>query len=122
MCLDPLLPHHAASAGSSQRLRASGLRRRRGRGGPRTASSEVEGAVGRRKLSMSGLGGAPYGLMMAFMAINALAMDDENNVHMLIGLNRSDVDSLLRGDYFHLAPGAMPLNESRDCYCLRRDG
>lgn len=33
------------------------------------------------------------------MAIKALATDDEDNIHLILGLNRSDVDAVLRGDY-----------------------
>ena len=46
------------------------------------------------------------------MAIKALATDDNDSVHLIIGLNRENIDSLLRGDYFYLPSGAMPLNEN----------
>ena len=42
------------------------------------------------------------------MAIKAVALDDENVQHLIIGLNRENVDSLLRGDVFTLPRGVVP--------------
>src|SRR5262249_42250319 len=42
-------------------------------------------------------------------AIKATAVDDENIEHLIIGLNREDVESLLRGDVFTLSTGAVPV-------------
>ena len=39
------------------------------------------------------------------MAINAVALDEENTQHLIIGLNRQEVTSLLDGDVFRLPKG-----------------
>jgi hypothetical protein len=36
------------------------------------------------------------------MSIKAVALDDENTQHLIIGLNRGEVNSLLDGDVFRL--------------------
>ena len=36
------------------------------------------------------------------MAVKAIVVDDENVQHLIIGLNREDIESLLRGDVFTL--------------------
>jgi hypothetical protein len=36
------------------------------------------------------------------MAIKAIAVDDNNTQHLIIGLNRENIESLLRGDMFRL--------------------
>jgi hypothetical protein len=43
------------------------------------------------------------------MALKAIVLDNGNIQHLIIGLNREDVDSLLRGDVFTLPPGQVPL-------------
>jgi hypothetical protein len=43
------------------------------------------------------------------MAIKAIAVDDENTEHLIIGLNRENVESLLRGDVFTLPSGPVPV-------------
>jgi hypothetical protein len=48
------------------------------------------------------------------MAIKAIAVDDSDTHHLLIGLNRKDIDSLLRGDVFTLPRGGVPLTEDSD--------
>jgi len=40
------------------------------------------------------------------MAIKAVGLDDNNVQHLIIGLNRENIESLLRGDVFTL--GVMP--------------
>jgi hypothetical protein len=47
------------------------------------------------------------------MAIKAIAVDDANAQHLIIGLNRENVDSLLRGDVFTL-PHRMAVQLSVD--------
>jgi hypothetical protein len=42
------------------------------------------------------------------MALKAILFDKENIQHLVIGLNRENVDSLLRGDVFTLPPGPVP--------------
>jgi hypothetical protein len=39
------------------------------------------------------------------MAIKAVAVDEENTQHLIIGLNRDEVNSLLDGDVFRLPKG-----------------
>jgi hypothetical protein len=39
------------------------------------------------------------------MAIKAVAVDERNTEHLIIGLNRDDVNSLLAGDVFTLPQG-----------------
>jgi hypothetical protein len=39
------------------------------------------------------------------MAINAVAVDEENTQHLIIGLNRDEVNSLLDGEVFRLPKG-----------------
>ena len=34
------------------------------------------------------------------MAVKAIALDDDNVQHLIIGLNRENIESLLRGDVF----------------------
>ena len=53
------------------------------------------------------------------MAIKAVAVDDENTQHLIIGLNRDNVDSLLDGDVFALPHGiAVTLTENSDIVLL----
>jgi hypothetical protein len=42
------------------------------------------------------------------MAVKAILVDEENVHHLVIGLNREDVESLLRGDVFTLPSGPVP--------------
>ena len=42
------------------------------------------------------------------MAVKAILVDDEGTHHLVIGLNREDVESLLRGDVFTLPSGPVP--------------
>jgi hypothetical protein len=39
------------------------------------------------------------------MSIKAIAVDDENTQHLIIGLNRGEVNSLLDGDVVRLPKG-----------------
>ena len=39
------------------------------------------------------------------MSIKAVAVDEENTDHLIIGLNRDEVNSLLDGDVFKLPKG-----------------
>lgn len=43
------------------------------------------------------------------MAINAIVVDGENVQHLFIGLNRENVESLLRDHVFTLPSGAVPV-------------
>jgi hypothetical protein len=43
------------------------------------------------------------------MAVKPIVVDDENVQHLIIGLNREDIESLLRGDVFTLPSGPMPV-------------
>ena len=53
------------------------------------------------------------------MAIKAVAVDDENTQHLIIGLNWDDVNSLLDGDVFTLPHGiAVTLTENSDVVLL----
>jgi hypothetical protein len=53
------------------------------------------------------------------MAIKAIALDDENTQHLIIGLNRENIESLLRGDVFTLPHGmAVELTEQSDIVLL----
>ena len=53
------------------------------------------------------------------MAIKAVAVDDENTQHLIIGLNRENVNSLLDGDVFTLPHGvAITLTENSDVVLL----
>ena len=53
------------------------------------------------------------------MAIKAIAVDDTNTEHLIIGLSRKDVESLLGGDVFTLARGTIPnLTENSDIVLL----
>ena len=45
------------------------------------------------------------------MAVKAIALDDQNTQHLIIGLNRENIESLLRGDMFTL-PHGMPVELS----------
>ncbi|HKD07137.1 MAG TPA: hypothetical protein VKB79_14640 [Bryobacteraceae bacterium] len=45
------------------------------------------------------------------MAIKALCMDSENTEHMVIGLTRANIESLLDGDVFTI-PAGLPVNIS----------
>jgi len=38
------------------------------------------------------------------MAVKAIALDDDSVQHLIIGLNREDIESLLRGDVFTFPP------------------
>ena len=42
------------------------------------------------------------------MAVKAIALDDDNVEHLIIGLNRENIESLLRGDVFKLPRGMVP--------------
>jgi hypothetical protein len=42
------------------------------------------------------------------MAVKAIALDDDNVQHLIIGLNRENIESLLRGDVFTLPRGIVP--------------
>ena len=54
-----------------------------------------------------------------YTAIKAVAVDDENTQHLIIGLNRDNVDSLLDGDVFTLPHGiAITLTENSDIVLL----
>jgi hypothetical protein len=53
------------------------------------------------------------------MAIKAVAVDDENTEHLIIGLNRDNVNFLLNGDVFTLPHGiAINLTEKSDIVLL----
>jgi hypothetical protein len=53
------------------------------------------------------------------MAIKAVAVDDQNTEHLIIGLNRDNVNSLLEGDVFTLPHGvAISLTEKSDIVLL----
>ena len=53
------------------------------------------------------------------MAIKAVAVDDENIEHLIIGLNRGDVNSLLDGDVYTLPHGiTISLTEKSDIVLL----
>jgi hypothetical protein len=53
------------------------------------------------------------------MAIKAIALDDRNTQHLIIGLNRENVESLLRGDVFTLPHGmAVTLTGDSDIVLL----
>ena len=53
------------------------------------------------------------------MAIKAVAVDDENTQHLIIGLNRDNVNDLLDGDVFTLPGGvAISLTERSDIVIL----
>jgi len=54
-----------------------------------------------------------------YMAIRAVAVDDQNIEHLIIGLNRENVDSLLNGDVVTLPHGvAITLTENSDVVLL----
>jgi hypothetical protein len=44
------------------------------------------------------------------MAIKAIVVDEENVQHLIIGLNREDVEALLQGDVFTLPSGQVPVS------------
>jgi hypothetical protein len=48
------------------------------------------------------------------MAVKAIGVDDSGTHHLLIGLNRENINALLNGDVLTLSGGAVPLNESSD--------
>lgn len=49
------------------------------------------------------------------MGVKAIAVDDENTHHLIIGLNRENIESLLRGDVFTFPHGmAVALTEKSD--------
>ena len=53
------------------------------------------------------------------MAIKAVAVDDENTHHLIIGLSRDNINSLLNGDVFTLPQGiAFTLSERSDIVLL----
>ena len=53
------------------------------------------------------------------VAIKAVFVDDSNTHHLVIGLNRDNVDSILRGDVFTLPGGvAFPISEQSDIVVL----
>ena len=43
------------------------------------------------------------------MAVKAIVLDDENVQHLIIGLNRENIESLLYGDILRLPPGLVPV-------------
>lgn len=45
------------------------------------------------------------------MAIKAIVADEEDVQHLIIGLNREDVEALLRGDVFTLPSGPGPRDD-----------
>jgi hypothetical protein len=53
------------------------------------------------------------------MAVKAIVVDDSGTHHLFIGLNRQNVDSLLRGDVFTLSGGNLRvLSENSDVVVL----
>jgi hypothetical protein len=53
------------------------------------------------------------------MAIKAVAVDDQNTQHLIIGLNRDNVKSMLAGDVLKLPHGiAISLTENSDIVLL----
>ena len=53
------------------------------------------------------------------MAIKAVAVDDQNTQHLIIGLNRDNINSLLNGDVFTLPKGiAISITENSDIVLL----
>lgn len=53
------------------------------------------------------------------MAIKAVAVDDQNTQHLIIGLNRDNINSLLNGDVFTLPHGiAISITEQSDIVLL----
>jgi len=53
------------------------------------------------------------------MAVEAIALDDENTHHLIIGLNRENVESILRGDVLTLPRGiVLELSEASDIVVL----
>ena len=53
------------------------------------------------------------------MAIKAVAVDDQNTQHLIIGLNRHNINSLLNGDVFTLPKGiAISITENSDIVLL----
>lgn len=55
------------------------------------------------------------------MAIKALCADESDNVHLLLGLNRENLESILRGDTFYFPAGALPLNEKSEIALVFRE-
>jgi len=45
------------------------------------------------------------------MAVKATCVDDSQTVHLVIGLNRENIESLLRGEALTLPPGAAALSD-----------
>lgn len=45
------------------------------------------------------------------MAIKIICSDSADNTHLLLGLNRSEINALLEGKQFRFPPGVLPLNE-----------
>jgi hypothetical protein len=53
------------------------------------------------------------------MALKAVAVDDSGTQHLIIGLNRENVDSILQGDVFTFARGVFPvMTEDSDIVVL----
>jgi hypothetical protein len=53
------------------------------------------------------------------MAIKAVAVDEQNTQHLIIGLNRDNVESMLSGDVLKLPHGiAISLTENSDIVLL----
>jgi hypothetical protein len=53
------------------------------------------------------------------MAIKAVAVDDQGTQHLIIGLNRENINSLLNGDVFTLPKGnAISISEDSDIVLL----
>ena len=44
-----------------------------------------------------------------FMAIKAICVDERDTHHLIIGLNRENIASILNGEVLTLPPGAVPL-------------
>ena len=53
------------------------------------------------------------------MAVKAIAVDDENTHHLIIGLNRENVEAILRGDVLTLPRGiVLDLSDASDIVVL----
>ena len=56
------------------------------------------------------------------MGLKAWFQDENNTTHLLIGLNRENVESLQRGDVFTLPPGeALSLSDDSDIILIYED-
>ena len=52
------------------------------------------------------------------ICLKAIALDEENVQHLIIGLSRADVDTILRGDVLVLPPGWPELGAASDTVVL----